>query len=240
MTRLTAKQEVFAQLVAKGKNQVDAYIDAYYPKGRQYNEKTVNSGASKLANNEKIKARIKEIKKDKASQKSLTLKEEAFLNAYLEGKALKDAYIQAFGRGKYTDKSLYEKASHLFHSDKIQARYEVLHDQIVTEAKERAVMKEEDVLNELSAIASVNVTDFMDWSTDKKNKFKLTAKDAAVIDGRLIKSITIDKFGNPVIVFHDKVRALQQLAAIYGMTEQDSTSENAVELLQQSFEGMEV
>ena len=64
MTRLTAKQEAFAQLVAKGKNQVDAYIDAYYPKGRRYNESTVNSGASKLANNEKIKARIKEIKKD--------------------------------------------------------------------------------------------------------------------------------------------------------------------------------
>ena len=82
MTRLTAKQEAFAQLVAKGKNQVDAYIDAYYPKGRRYNESTVNSGASKLANNEKIKARIKEIKKDKASQKPLTLKEEAFLKYF--------------------------------------------------------------------------------------------------------------------------------------------------------------
>lgn len=239
MTKLTAKQEAFAQLIVKGKNQVDAYIDAYYPAGRNYNEKAVTSSASKLMRSEKIKLRVKEIKKDKASQKPLTLKEEAFLNAYLEGKTLKDAYIQAFGRGKATEKTLYEKASHLFHSDKIATRYEILHDQIVTEAKERAVMKEEDVLNELSAIASVNVTDFMSWNTDKKG-FNLIAKDAAVIDGRLIKSITIDKYGNPVIVFHDKVRALQQLAAIYGMAEQDNTSENAVELLQQSFEGMEV
>lgn len=236
MTRLTAKQEAFAQLIAKGKNQVDAYIASYYPAGRQYNEKTVNSSACKLAKSEKIQQRVKEIKKDKASQKPLTLKEEAFLSAYLAGNTLKDSYIQAFGRGKMSEKTLYEKGCRLFHTDKIQARFEVLHDQIVTEAKERAVMKEEDVLNELSAIASINVTDFMDWKTDKKG-FNLTAKDSATIDGRLIKSITIDKYGNPVIVFHDKVRALQQLAAIYGMTEQDE-DDSSTEIVMKGFEGL--
>jgi len=51
--RLTQKQETFTQNLFKGMYQRDAYIDAYHP---NYRLSTIDGNASRLANNEKVKA----------------------------------------------------------------------------------------------------------------------------------------------------------------------------------------
>lgn len=56
--KLTSQQEMFAQLVANGKNQSDAYREAY-PKADGWKKVTVWSAASRMAR--KVDARIKEI-----------------------------------------------------------------------------------------------------------------------------------------------------------------------------------
>ena len=55
---LTQKQENFTQNLFKGMYQRDAYIDAYHP---TYAMMTIDANASRLANNEKVKARLDEL-----------------------------------------------------------------------------------------------------------------------------------------------------------------------------------
>lgn len=58
MERLTQKQEIFAQGIFKGMYQRDAYIEAYRP---SYALSTIDANASRLAHNEKVLARLKEL-----------------------------------------------------------------------------------------------------------------------------------------------------------------------------------
>ena len=57
---LTAKQEEFAKRIAEGMNYSDAYRSAYDT--RRMSDKTVNEKASLLKDNDKIRARIKELR----------------------------------------------------------------------------------------------------------------------------------------------------------------------------------
>ena len=58
---LTPKQEKFAQLVASGTNQSDAYRQAYNAENMQ--GKTINERASVLAKQDNVATRIKELQK---------------------------------------------------------------------------------------------------------------------------------------------------------------------------------
>lgn len=59
---LTHKQEQFAQLVANGSTQSDAYRMAYDTSG--YTDKSIHENASKLANDAKVAPRIGEIQEE--------------------------------------------------------------------------------------------------------------------------------------------------------------------------------
>lgn len=59
-TKLTAKQEAFAQAIADGMGQADAYRMAYDAEGMKDN--TVYPKASRMMNEGKIRARIDELK----------------------------------------------------------------------------------------------------------------------------------------------------------------------------------
>jgi len=56
---LTQKQEIYTQNLFKGMYQRDAYIDAYHP---AYALSTIDANASRLAKNEKVSARLKELR----------------------------------------------------------------------------------------------------------------------------------------------------------------------------------
>jgi len=58
--KLTAKQELFAQLVAQGKSQADAYREAYGAK--KMKEQSVWQRASQVAANVKVASRVAELK----------------------------------------------------------------------------------------------------------------------------------------------------------------------------------
>lgn len=60
--KLTPKQELFAQEIAKGKSQRQAYYEAY-PKSKKWKVETVDAQASRLANNNKVLIRLDELKK---------------------------------------------------------------------------------------------------------------------------------------------------------------------------------
>ena len=71
---LTDKQERFAQLIAMGYTQVDAYCEAYEPK--EGKRKTVWENASRLVSNSKVSARINDLRNE-LSQKYLWTREQS-------------------------------------------------------------------------------------------------------------------------------------------------------------------
>ena len=63
---LTAKQEQFVQNIIKGMNQADAYRSAY--NASKMTDKTIHEKASLLASNDKVRARLKELREQLASE----------------------------------------------------------------------------------------------------------------------------------------------------------------------------
>lgn len=71
---LTPQQEHFAQMVASGKSQSDAYRDAYDVKPRT-KPSTVWEAASRIAADSKVSARIEELKKELEGKALITREE---------------------------------------------------------------------------------------------------------------------------------------------------------------------
>lgn len=71
----------------------------------------------------------------------LTAKQEAFVNAIIEGKSQADAYRSAYSTKNMSNKTIWENASRLMADTKVKARVQELRDQIAEEgimtAKER-------------------------------------------------------------------------------------------------------
>lgn len=71
MQGLTAKQERFAQAIAlEEMTQADAYRSAY--PNQRMSDKTIHEKASILANNDKVKARIKELRDESMTPKVMS------------------------------------------------------------------------------------------------------------------------------------------------------------------------
>jgi len=68
---LTIEEELFAQGLALGKTQYQAYIDAY-PHRRQWKRSAIDSKASVLANSEKIKAKKRQLREDVVKDLGIT------------------------------------------------------------------------------------------------------------------------------------------------------------------------
>jgi hypothetical protein len=83
--KLTAKQEAFAQAIADGMGQADAYRMAYDAEGMKDN--TVYPKASRIMNVGKIRARIDELKAQVAEKQlwSREMSVKALVQAYREG-----------------------------------------------------------------------------------------------------------------------------------------------------------
>lgn len=84
---MTPKQEAFAQALADGMTQSDAYRVAYGPKNMA--EDTIHQAASRLAKNSKILARLEELR-EPLIEKALWTREmsvKALVQAYREGNA---------------------------------------------------------------------------------------------------------------------------------------------------------
>lgn len=93
MSALTAKQEAFAQAVASGKSQAEAYR-AVYDAGKSKPE-TVHSKASVLMANGKVAARVAELRKPVAEKAQVTLEGHLRDLMMLRNMAVKEKQISA-------------------------------------------------------------------------------------------------------------------------------------------------
>lgn len=83
---LTPKREKFAQCVADGMSQAEAYRTAY-PRSLAWNQATVHQAASRLMANGKVSARVAELRAEVAKKHLWTreMSVKALVGAYKEG-----------------------------------------------------------------------------------------------------------------------------------------------------------
>ncbi len=78
----------------------------------------------------------------------LTAKQEKFCQCIIEGMSQADAYRSAYDTSKYTDKSVWEKASALMNNVKVKARV----DELRKELAKPSIMTAQDRLEWLTSI----------------------------------------------------------------------------------------
>lgn len=145
----------------------------------------------------------------------LTPKQEAFATALASGLTQADAYRQAYPRAqKWTDKSVWERASKLSANAKVQSRVSELGAKAAA-ANEVTV---ERIVRELALIAFGSKRAVMAWGPDGvklKDSAALTEEEAAVVAE--VKETTSATGGSLSLKTHDKVKALELLGKHVGM-----------------------
>lgn len=154
---------------------------------------------------------------------ALTQKQEAFCLAYIKTGNASEAYRGSYSASKMTDKQVWEEASKLKNSPKVDQRISELRAM----AQSAAIMTREQALERLTRMACVQITDVAEFSEQVigeddngqpvkqtvwriKNSDELSPEAAASI-----KSITATKFG-PKLEMHDPQSAIQQIAKLQG------------------------
>lgn len=94
MSSLTPKQELFAQAVASGKSQSDAYRAAYKV-GANTKPETVNQAASRIMADSNVAARVAELRKPIAEKAQMTLESHLRDLMMLRNMAVKEKQIGA-------------------------------------------------------------------------------------------------------------------------------------------------
>lgn len=139
----------------------------------------------------------------------ITIKQERFLNIYLETGNASEAYRQAYSCGNMKDATITRKAFDLLHNGKIRA----IMGEIQRELKKTSDIKKEAILEELSCIVFSDIRDYVSYKDGKlqfKNFDTLTDKQA-----RAIESIKKSKTGIE-IKLHGKSWSIERLCKMLG------------------------
>lgn len=120
---LTSKQEAFAQAVASGKNQSDAYRLAYA--AGKMKASSINVNASKMMADAKVAQRVAELRKPVAEKAQMTLESHLRDLMMLRNMAVKEKQISAaisaeIARGKAAGVHV-EKSEHLVTTKELPA-----------------------------------------------------------------------------------------------------------------------
>lgn len=129
---LTAQQEAFAQALASGETQAEAYRIAY-PRSRQWKEESVYEKASKLVRHAKVAPRVAELRRPMIDAMQITAEERITRYAALAAKAEEAGDLAAAIRA---EDSL-TKVAGLFSADRNNDRSPVIDDAIATIAERR-------------------------------------------------------------------------------------------------------
>lgn len=225
MARVTEKQEKFLKnLIYKGMSQREAYRDAYG--NQRMKDKSVDECASRLLKNIKVMSRYEELKREKEGEDffGLTKAEEKFVETLILGKSQRESYRIAFNCKNFKDKTVDEKASRLWNTGKIQARYKQLMNRIVREAEKDAIMGGEEILRELSETARSDITQVLD--------VKVTANGINIglredFNLKNVKEMYLDKNGVLRVKMYDRISAMKALGDMQGVKEKKLAEENA-------------
>ncbi len=165
------------------------------------------------------------------SKEELTKQQEIFVKELVKGKTQRQAYYKAYpNRKKWKEKTVDEKASRLFNTSKVRARYDDLMQKVREEIEAECIVEVKDVIKELKKIGFSNITDFINFKTEKTvvgyddngspivDYAKVVeVKDSEKVDGHAIQEVAINAKGVFTFKLHDKLNALDKICKYLGM-----------------------
>ena len=182
--------------------------------------------------------------------KSLTIKQEAYVRALLQGMSQRDAYREAYPSSRaWAIVAVDAKASELIHREHVAARYALLRDRVVEAAARKGIMSAADVLVETSRLAEARITDYLRVETvdivtgyepdgsGQPDKSRPIIRSAAVVQIYDTDSVDRDKLAAVAsikqgrsgieIKLHDKTKALELLGKHYKVFEDTQKVEHS-------------
>lgn len=159
---------------------------------------------------------------------SLTKKQEAFVQGLIKGKSQREAYKAAYSAEKMSDSTIDSHASRLLKDDKVRARYDKLKGKVVAKAEEQTIMSVMDVLRELESIAKDDISNYLDFRTEKTlvgyedgepifdYRTIVELKDSRTINTKNISEVSIAANGAFKFKMYDRQSAINKLLEVYG------------------------
>lgn len=118
----------------------------------------------------------------------LNVKQEKFIQNIINGMSQRQAYKDAYN-ANYSDKSIDEKASTLFNSEKVQERYK----ELLKELEDKAIMTAKERMIWLSKVINGEILEDMPLMTDVNEDKVNTIKCPTKIDTKLKALDTLNK-----------------------------------------------
>lgn len=118
----------------------------------------------------------------------LNVKQEKFIQNIINGMSQRQAYKDAYN-ANYSDKSIDEKASTLFNSEKVQKRYK----ELLKELEDKAIMSAKERMIWLSKIVNGEILEDVPLMTDINEDKVNTIKCPTKLDTRLKALDTLNK-----------------------------------------------
>jgi phage terminase small subunit len=118
----------------------------------------------------------------------LNVKQEKFIQNIINGMSQRQAYKDAYN-ANYSDKSIDEKASTLFNSEKVQERYK----ELLKELEDKAIMTAKERMIWLSKVVNGEILEDVPLMTDINEDKVNTIKCPTKLDTRLKALDTLNK-----------------------------------------------
>ena len=118
----------------------------------------------------------------------LNVKQEKFIQNIINGMSQRQAYKDAYN-ANYSDKSIDEKASTLFNSEKVQKRYK----ELLKELEDKAIMSAKERMIWLSKVVNGEILEDVPLMTDINEDKVNTIKCPTKIDTKLKALDTLNK-----------------------------------------------
>ena len=162
----------------------------------------------------------------------LTAKQEKFVQELIKGKSQREAYKLAYNAKKMSDNAIDVNACRIFKNTKVALRYDELKSKVVKRAEEKAIITAEEVLREIVSIAKDDISNYLEFRTEKQIKgydengdpvidygVIVDLKDSKGIDTKNISEVSLDSKGNFKFKTYSRDTALYKLAEIMGLNE---------------------
>lgn len=140
----------------------------------------------------------------------LNVKQEKFIQNIINGMSQRQAYKDAYN-AKYKDEDIDSKASNLFNSDKVQARYK----ELLKELEDKSIMSAKERMIWLSKVINGEILEDMPLMTDINEDKVNTIKCPTKLDTRLKALDTLNKMsgeyttnikGNLTLTYEDAIK----------------------------------
>lgn len=148
---------------------------------------------------------------------NLTIKQEAFAQAYVKYGDASKAYREVYSFKNKTDKSIWESSSRVLNNVKVQARVRQIQEQYAQVAREKINVEAEGILRHLNILRTARIDEFVEYKKGRltfKEFDKLTQEQLMCIE-----SIKQNRYGEIELKLHGKEWTIDKINKHIGFYE---------------------